>query len=93
MGEDMSDFFDEMLSVSPMDKWIEIILNASPTLVATELESIIEKLVIYEAIIESKLTDFQTCFESYKLSHKEEIDNAKSSFVIESMGKILGSHE
>ncbi|WP_336524673.1 DUF2018 family protein, partial [Helicobacter japonicus] len=41
----MDAFFDG----TPVEKWKEVVLNASPTLVGLELESLLERIAVYEA--------------------------------------------
>lgn len=80
---------------TPMDKWKEVILNASPTLVGVELEHLIERLVTYEILLEQNGIEAEEAFWQYchNSDNKSHIEERKNNVVIESMGKILGQYE
>ncbi|WP_066387991.1 DUF2018 family protein [Helicobacter himalayensis] len=86
----------ELFGKPPLEKWKEVILNASPTLVGAELERIIELLSIIELFLEqkgmdSKELEYFIC--SLNEEQKEHLHAMKESLAIESMGKILGNYE
>ena len=86
----------EMFGKSPLQKWHEIIRNASPTLVEMELERLLGMLSLYELFLESKGIDsaeVQRFALSLDEEQKQSVRELVDSLVIESMGNILGSHE
>lgn len=86
----------ELFGKPPLEKWKEIMQNASPTLVGLELERLLEEVAILELFIESKGLDsnevglFSRGFDE---EQKEHLRAMKDSLAIESMGNILGNHE
>lgn len=86
----------ELFGKPPLEKWKEIMQNASPTLVGLELERLLEEVALLELFIESKGLD---CAEvrdyarSFDEEQKENLRAMKDSLAIESMGIILGNHE
>ncbi|TLD82208.1 DUF2018 family protein [Helicobacter sp. MIT 05-5293] len=80
---------------TPIDKWKEVILNASPTLVGMELEHLIERLVTYEILLEQNDIETEEAFQRYYYNpdNKPYIEERKNNIAIESMGKILGQYE
>ncbi|MGX2985348.1 DUF2018 family protein [Helicobacter sp. 23-1048] len=86
----------ELFGKPPLEKWKEIMQNASPTLVGLELERLLEEVAILELFIESKGLDsnevglFSRGFDE---EQKENLRAMKDSLAIESMGNILGNHE
>ncbi|WP_395003597.1 DUF2018 family protein [uncultured Helicobacter sp.] len=92
--QDLDDL--EMFGKSPLQKWHEIIHNASPTLVEMELERLLDMLSVYELFLESKGIDsaeVQRFALSLDEEQKQSVRELVDSLVIESMGNILGSHE
>lgn len=89
------DLFDEMFNASPLQRWQEIICNASPTLVGLELEALLEKIAIYEALLEQHSIDVESASFAFKESEEARamIEAAKHNLAIESMAKILSNHE
>lgn len=86
---------DAFFEGTPLEKWKEIILHASPTLVGNELEEILKKVALQEMMLESlgvntaEMTNLFYANED-KLAQLEE---RTANLAIESMGKILGNHE
>ena len=80
---------------TPLDKWKEIILNASPTLVGLELEALLERVAVYEALLEAQNIDIESAFKQYYFdeANKEILSAAKNNLAIDSMAKILSNHE
>ncbi|CUU40077.1 MULTISPECIES: DUF2018 family protein [Helicobacter] len=80
---------------TPLDKWKEIILNASPTLVGLELEALLERVAVYEALLEAQNIDIESAFKQYYFdeANKEILSAAKNNLAIDSMAKILGNYE
>lgn len=64
---------------TPLDKWKEIILNASPTLVGLELEALLERVAVYEALLEAQNIDIESAFKQYYFdeANKEILSAAK----------------
>ncbi|PAU99743.1 DUF2018 family protein [Helicobacter sp. TUL] len=86
----------EMFGKSPLQKWHEIIRNASPTLVEMELERLLGVISLYELFLESKgvaSVDVQKFSLSLDEEQKQEVRDLVDSLAIESMGNILGNHE
>ncbi|HIV49782.1 DUF2018 family protein [uncultured Helicobacter sp.] len=86
----------EMFGKSPLQKWHEIIRNASPTLVEMELERLLGMLSLYELFLESKGIDsaeVQRFSLSLDEEQKQNVRELIDSLAIESMGNILGNHE
>ena len=86
---------DAFFEGSPLQKWQDIIRNASPTLVGLELERLLERVVVYEALLEQKGVDVDKAFKAYYFdeTHKEEIESGKQNLAITSMATILGNYE
>ena len=61
---------DAFFEGSPLQKWQEIIRNASPTLVGLELERLLERVVVYEALLEQKGVDVDKAFKAYYFDEK-----------------------
>ena len=86
----------ELFGKPPLEKWKEIMQNASPTLVGLELERLLEELAILELFIESKGLDsneVELFSRGFDEEQKENLRAMKDSLAIESMGNILGNHE
>lgn len=86
----------EMFGKSPLQKWHEIIHNASPTLVEMELERLLGVIGLYEMFLESKNIDnaeVQRFSLSLDEEQKQSVRELIDSLAIESMGNILGNHE
>lgn len=84
---------DVFFEGTPTEKWKEIIFNASPTLVGLELERLLQKLAVYEMLLESQDIDFDEIMDEFVLENSMQVQERKSSIAIESMGKILGNYE
>ena len=78
-----------------LDQWKEIFLNASPTLVGLELEALLERVAVYEALLEAQNIDIESAFKQYYFdeANKEILSAAKNNLAIDSMAKILGNYE
>lgn len=86
----------ELFGKPPLEKWKEIMQNASPTLVGLELERLLEEVALLELFIESKGLDcaeVRNYARSFNEEQKENLRAMKDSLAIESMGIILGNHE
>lgn len=86
----------ELFGKPPLEKWKEIMQNASPTLVGLELERLLEEVALLELFIESKGLDcaeVRNYARSFDEEQKENLRAMKDSLAIESMGIILGNHE
>lgn len=86
---------DAFFEGSPIEKWLQIIQNASPTLVALELENLLERFVVYEMLLEKNGIDVNKDFAKYRFSEDilARINEAKNALAIESMANILSNHE
>lgn len=85
----MDAFFDG----TPVDKWKEIILNASPTLVGLELERLLERMAIAEMVLENQGIELDELSRDFLNEKKAQVEERTMSLAIESMGKILGNYE
>lgn len=86
----------ELFGKPPLEKWKEIMQNASPTLVGLELERLLEEVALLELFIESRgLDSNEVSFfaRGFDEEQKENLRALKDSLAIESMGNILGNHE
>lgn len=95
MWEEFDDL--EVLQGNPLEKWKDIIFNASRTLSSAELERLLELQAIYEMMIEDhsldgKLREFYVKLESDE-ELKEKLKHYKNNIAIESMAKILSENE
>ena len=83
----MDAFFDG----TPVEKWKEVVLNASPTLVGLELESLLERIAVYEALG----IDIESTFMQYRFdeNNRDSLRAIKDNLAIDSMAKILSNHE
>jgi len=79
----------EVLHGEPVEKWSEIICNASPTLVSKELERLLELLATYQIAFEKSGEDFRR----FSHANREEILAQQRNIAIESMAKILSENE
>lgn len=70
-------------------------MNASPTLVGLELEALLERVAVYEALLEAQNIDIESAFKQYYFdeANKEILSAAKNNLAIDSMAKILGNYE
>lgn len=86
---------DAFFEGTPLEKWKEVILNASPTLVGLELESLLERIAVYEALLEAQGIDLESAFKQYYFNeeNKEHLHSAKNNLAIDSMAKILSNYE
>lgn len=87
MWEDLSKL--EVLQGDPVQKWIEVMQNASPTLVAQELERLLELLAVFELAFEKSGADLR----KFIHTHQDSIKTQKQNIAIESMAKILSENE
>ncbi|TLE00383.1 DUF2018 family protein [Helicobacter japonicus] len=87
----MDAFFDG----TPVEKWKEVVLNASPTLVGLELESLLERIAVYEALLEAQGIDIESTFMQYRFdeNNRDSLRAIKDNLAIDSMAKILSNHE
>lgn len=89
MWEEWNDNDLEVLQGDPINKWGDIILNASPTLAKKELDRILEMLAVYELAFEESGADLR----KFLHTHKEAIQAQKRNIAIESSAKILSENE
>ena len=73
------DFFDEMLSKSPREKFIEIVQNAN----SGAIEKAFDELLEQKGLSEEDLLNF-------KLENSEKIESLKEDYFIGLGAKILG---
>lgn len=87
----------EVFEGSPIEKWKEVIFNASRVLANKEIERLLEELALYEMAFEAeeKPTNLREFF--YNVYHNEDFKQKflekKNSLAIESMAKILSENE
>ncbi len=85
---------DAFFEGTPVQKWQEVIHNASPTLVSLELESLLERIAIYEVLLLKQGIDTQLALERYRFDEEfQSVEEMKNALAIESMAKILSNHE
>lgn len=84
---------DVFFEGTPVEKWKEIIFNASPTLVGLELERLLQRLAVCEILLESHNMDIDEIIDGFVLENDAQVRERKDSIAIESMGKILGNYE
>ncbi|PAF43379.1 DUF2018 family protein [Helicobacter sp. 11S03491-1] len=91
--------FDELevLEGDPIQKWKDVVFNASRKLSADELEKILEMQAIYEIIfeehgLEGKLREFYIRLKEDTLL-EQKLKHHKNNIAIESMAKILSENE
>ncbi|WP_295702014.1 DUF2018 family protein [Helicobacter mastomyrinus] len=86
---------DAFFEGTPLQKWQEIIHNASPTLVSLELESLLERIAIYEMLLHKQGIDAQLALEQSRFDESilVELEEMKNNLAIDSMAKILSNHE
>ncbi|MDO7253584.1 DUF2018 family protein [Helicobacter cappadocius] len=87
----------EVLQGNPLEKWKDIIFNASRTLSSAELDRLLELQAIYEIILEEhsldgKLREFYVKLDD-DLDLQDRLKHQKSNIAIESMAKILSENE
>ena len=87
MWEDFNDL--EVLQGDPISKWLDVIQNASPTLVRQELERLLELLATFELAFEQSGQDLR----QFIHTHQDSIKSQKQNIAIESMAKILSENE
>lgn len=87
----------EIFEGNPIEKWKEVIFNASRTLTNKELERLLDELALYEMVFEAeeKPKNIREFF--YNVHHDVEFKQMflakKNSLAIESMAKILSENE
>ena len=88
---------NEIFEGRPLDKWKEIIFNASRTLASGELDRLLEKLALYELAFEEHEINVDMRELHHRASHdegfKQRLQEYKTSLAIESMSKILSENE
>ena len=88
---------DEIFEGNPIDKWKDIIFNASRGLAEAEIERLLETLAIYELLLEEQDLSVNMRDFFYKSTHdsnlKKQIKERKISIAMESMSKILSENE
>ncbi|PAF49748.1 hypothetical protein BKH41_00095 [Helicobacter sp. 12S02232-10] len=87
----------EMLEGSPIEKWKDIIFNASRNLSGIELERMLELQAIYEVAfeefeLENKLKELYMRLKE-DVEFQEKVKHQKNNIAIESMAKILSENE
>lgn len=83
----------DIFETTPIQKWQEVILHASPTLVGLELESILARLASYELMLEHENIEIEECLKKISTECAQEFVERQNSLAIESMAKILSNHE
>lgn len=78
---------------TPVEKWKEIIFNASPTLVGLDLERLLQRLAVCEMLLEAHNVDIDDVMDEFVLENSMQVEERKGNIAIESMGKILGNYE
>ncbi len=79
----------EVLEGEPIQKWSEVILNASPTLATRELERLLELLAAFEIAFENNNGDLR----KFLHTHKDQIYAQMQNIAIDSMARILSENE
>ncbi|PAF41655.1 DUF2018 family protein [Helicobacter sp. 11S02596-1] len=87
----------EILEGSPIEKWKDIIFNASRNLAGIELERLLELQAIYEVAfeefeLENKLRELYMRLNE-DTEFQEKVRQQKNNIAIESMAKILSENE
>lgn len=87
----------EVLQGSPVEKWKDVIFNASKTLTGLELERLLELQAIHEIILEELELESRVKEIFIGMQENEElyekIKHQKNNIAIESMAKILSENE
>lgn len=87
----------EVFEGNPIDKWKEVIFNASRTLAHKEIERLLEELALYEMAFEAEEKPVNLREFFYNIHHdvefKQQFLEKKNSLAIESMAKILSENE
>ncbi|PAF50598.1 DUF2018 family protein [Helicobacter sp. 13S00477-4] len=87
----------EVLEGSPIEKWKDVIFNASRNLASMELERLLELQAIYELMfeefqLEGKLKEMYMRIQE-ESDFQEKVKHHKNNIAIESMAKILSENE
>lgn len=95
MWENFDDL--EVLQGDPIQKWKEIIFNASRGLAEAEIERFLELQALYEIALEEhglegKMRELYLRLEDDK-DFREKLKHQKNNIAIESMAKILSENE
>ncbi|PAF47095.1 hypothetical protein BKH46_05115 [Helicobacter sp. 12S02634-8] len=91
--------FDELevLEGSPIEKWKDVIFNASRNLASMELERLLELQAFYEVAFEDFELEGRLRELHMKLredtAFQEKVAHQKNNIAIESMAKILSENE
>ncbi|WP_457592216.1 DUF2018 family protein [Hydrogenimonas sp.] len=90
--DDLEDIFS---GGSPKAKFFDIVYNANRNLVEAELEKMVERICVLEAMLEEKMGEEEIEEEVRKRSYlpSEELDNCKNSKFIELTANILTQNE
>lgn len=87
----------EVLQGSPVEKWKDVIFNASRTLASLELERLLELQAIYEIVLEESELEGRLKEIFIGMQENEElykkIKHQKNNIAIESTAKILSENE
>ena len=86
---------DAFFEGTPLQKWQEVICNASPTLVGLELEGILERLALCELLLQKAGIDIESALQEARFDTAlgAELEELKQNLAIDSMAKILSNHE
>ncbi|RDU67484.1 DUF2018 domain-containing protein [Helicobacter didelphidarum] len=87
----------EIFEGNPINKWKEVVFNASRTLAENEIERLLETLALYELALEEQDSQINLRDFFYKAHHdehlKQQFHERKNSLAMESMSKILSENE
>lgn len=87
---------DDIFMGSPRSKFFDIIFNANRNLVEHKIETLLERYVVMEKMLEEKLgedVDVQRIVDSYIIENPDEMHNLKKDMFIVSVGDILTQNE
>ncbi|WP_286005295.1 DUF2018 family protein [Campylobacter avium] len=83
------DFFDEMLSKSPREKFIEIVQNANSGAIEKAFDELLsEHIAMFELLEQKGLSEEDLL--NFKLENSEKIESLKEDYFIGLGAKILG---
>jgi hypothetical protein len=90
--------FDELFEGNPRDKFFDIVYNANRNLVADELDSLIERVALYELYmaksgIDITTDEFTKELREIKYAEDSQLEDLKRDLYIHSTGEIVSKNE
>jgi hypothetical protein len=85
---------DDIFAGNPKDSFFNIIFNANRNLVENEIENLIEKLALYELLLEKNEINYtDKVMLEIKYNNQEKVEAIKRDFFIDATSNIVSQNE